>query len=107
MAATTGSAILDHPPGPDRAGTAHSGRRRGFRPARLLGLLFLAILLFLAGAAVWIAWGLPSLDLDRPVGGRPSITLEAADGTPISQSGGTYSGPVERSELPDHLIEAV
>ena len=73
----------------------------------MLGLLAGALLVVLLGGAVWIAWGLPDIDMERPPEGRLAITLEAADGTPITQSGGLYAGPVTRAELPDHLVEAV
>jgi 1A family penicillin-binding protein len=72
-----------------------------------LAALLLVAILGLISAAVWVAWGLPRIDLSQPPGGRPLIVLEAADGTPISQSGGSYLGPVTREELPEHLVEAV
>jgi membrane peptidoglycan carboxypeptidase len=62
---------------------------------------------FLLGAGVWIAWGLPEISLDRPANGQPMIILEAADGSPITKSGGTSGLPVVREELPAHLVGAV
>jgi len=82
-------------------------RRRWFRPAWLLGLPLLLILVTAAGGAFWVAWGLPDLDLDRPVAGQHTIILEAADGTPIAQNRGAWAGPVNLAEVPDHMIKAV
>ena len=83
-------------------------RPRRRRPwLKWLAALLLVLILGVISAAVWVAWGLPRIDLTKPPGGRPLIVLEAADGTPISQSGGSYAGPVTREELPEHLVEAV
>ena len=92
------SPVAPYPPARPRA-------RRSW--VKWLAALLLVALLGLISAAVWVAWGLPRIDLSQPPGGRPLIVLEAADGTPISQSGGSYLGPVTREELPEHLVEAV
>ncbi|MDQ3558131.1 MAG: PBP1A family penicillin-binding protein, partial [Pseudomonadota bacterium] len=65
-----------------------------------------AFLLLFVGAGLWIAWGINRIDLAKPPNPRPTLLLEASDGTPINQNGGSYAGPVTREEIPGHLIQA-
>src|SRR5687767_10810833 len=81
------------------AGNRGPAGRKPWRLARVLAGLVGVVLLALVAAAGWIAWGLPQIELSRPVNGQPSIVLEAADGTPISQSGGGWAGPTLRQEI--------
>ena len=80
--------------------------RRKWRPLRILGIIAVTCGVAAIGVALWAAWGLHRIDLDKPPGSRPSLMLEAADGTPIG-GGGSYAGPVRRDDIPDHLMEAI
>lgn len=54
---------------------------------------------------IWLAFTAPlSKSLKPPT--PPSITLLAADGTPIARRGAVIGAPVVASELPDHVTEA-
>lgn len=68
---------------------------------RIVGV---GILLFIAAIA-WLALTAPlSKSLQPPV--PPSITLLAADGTPIARTGALIDKPVDAAKLPDHVRNA-
>jgi 1A family penicillin-binding protein len=104
MAATAGQGAFEDI---SRLEPRRSPRRRWFRPWRLVGLTVTAALVGGAAFVLWVIWDLPRLDLSKPPTDRAAIVLEAADGSPIAKSGGHYSGPAVRDELPGHLVEAV
>ncbi len=67
------------------------------------GLGVLIVLLVLAIA--WLAVTAPLSRSLKPLA-PPSITLLAADGTPIARSGAIIGAPVDASKLPPHVAEA-
>ncbi|MET3713653.1 penicillin-binding protein 1A [Sphingomonas trueperi] len=66
--------------------------------------LAVCILLFIAAVA-WLAITAPLSKSLRPPA-PPSITLLAADGTPIARRGAVIGKPVDVSKLPDHVAQA-
>jgi penicillin-binding protein 1A len=63
------------------------------------------LLVLLAVAIVWLAVTAPlSRSLEPPA--PPSITLTAADGTPIARRGAIIGAPVDAEKLPAHVREA-
>ncbi|WP_313539054.1 transglycosylase domain-containing protein [Sphingomonas sp.] len=62
------------------------------------------ILVFIAAVA-WLAITAPLSKSLRPPA-PPSITLLAADGTPIARRGAVIGKPVDVSKLPDHVAQA-
>ena len=100
----------DQPLAPEIAGPAVTAKpvvvRGRWPPRRLLLLIGAPFLTLLLGVVIWAAWGLHRIDLDKPPGSRPSVMLEAADGTPLG-GGGTYAGPVQAEEIPPEMIEAI
>lgn len=66
--------------------------------------LAVVILLFVAAVA-WLAITAPLSKSLRPPA-PPSITLLAADGTPIARRGAVIGKPVDVSKLPDHVAQA-
>jgi penicillin-binding protein 1A len=62
-------------------------------------------IVLLVVAIVWLAFTAPlSRSLQPPT--PPSITLTAADGTPIARRGAVIGKPVDASKLPPHVREA-
>ncbi|WP_245653625.1 transglycosylase domain-containing protein [Sphingomonas pituitosa] len=78
-------------------------RRIRWGPWIIRGLAVL-ILLFIAAVA-WLAITAPLSKSLRPPA-PPSITLLAADGTPIARRGAVIGKPVDVSKLPDHVAQA-
>ncbi|WP_375394599.1 transglycosylase domain-containing protein [uncultured Sphingomonas sp.] len=77
----------------------HTGRWRWF----LRGLA--AFLVLLIVAIGWLAITAPlSKSLEPPT--PPSITLTAADGTPIARRGALLGPPVDARDLPPHVVQA-
>lgn len=66
--------------------------------------LAVLILLFIAAVA-WLAITAPLSKSLRPPA-PPSITLLAADGTPIARRGAVIGKPVDVAKLPDHVAQA-
>lgn len=66
--------------------------------------LALCILLFIAAVA-WLAITAPLSKSLRPPA-PPSITLLAADGTPIARRGAVIGKPVDVAKLPEHVAQA-
>ncbi len=66
--------------------------------------LAVLILLFIAAVA-WLAITAPLSKSLRPPA-PPSITLLAADGTPIARRGAVIGKPVDVTKLPDHVAQA-
>ncbi|WP_443029295.1 transglycosylase domain-containing protein [Sphingomonas sp. TDK1] len=66
--------------------------------------LAVCILLFIAAVA-WLAITAPLSKSLRPPA-PPSITLLAADGTPIARRGAVIGKPVDVAKLPDHVAQA-
>lgn len=96
-------------PGAAKPGAAKPASRRvgffGWVKRGIAALLWLSI----AGAAVifWYAWDLPDPDdLTRIGVRRPAITILAADGTQILQTGDIYGEPVRLDTVPDYLPQA-
>jgi penicillin-binding protein 1A len=76
-------------------------RRRWFRKRDIAaGIVFLFLLL-----VGWLAITAPLSRSLRPIA-PPSITLVAADGTPIARKGAIFAQPVRLSELPAHVPQA-
>ena len=72
---------------------------RWFMRATGLGIVLLVI------AIIWLAVTAPlSKSLQPPT--PPSITLTAADGTPIARRGAIIGASVDASKLPDHVTQA-
>jgi 1A family penicillin-binding protein len=94
-------------PGEQPAVAEPQRRRRWFRPWRIAGLALTMALVGVVAFLAWLLWGLPEINLDKPAGESVALVLEAADGSPIARSGGRYSGPLTREELPDHMVKAV
>ena len=89
-------------------GPGHRGRASLVtRLARAAALL--ALLLALGLGAVVLAFGQDLPDTSRLAerGRRPSVTLVAADGTPITTIGGFYGEAVDIRDLPPYLPKAV
>lgn len=101
------ASALPPPEPPQQAAALRSPPKRRGRVRRVLGLVAGSFLLLFVGVGLWIAWGIHRIDLAKPPNPRPSLLLEAADGTPINQNGGSYAGPVTREEVPEHLIRAL
>lgn len=82
-----------------------SGAKRGIRWGRwIIRGLAVCILLFVAAVA-WLAITAPLSKSLRPPA-PPSITLLAADGTPIARRGAVIGAPVDVTKLPDHVAQA-
>lgn len=72
---------------------------RWFVRGTALGIVLLVILI------IWLAFTAPlSKSLKPPT--PPSVTLLAADGTPIARRGAVIGAPVDAAELPAHVREA-
>ena len=100
---TQGDDGRDHPPGGWDGGQPPPSRRRNWLRWAMRGLAALVVLLVLAIG--WLAVTAPlSRSLKPPT--PPSITLEAADGTPIARRGAIIGAPVVASTLPKHVTEA-
>ena len=71
----------------------------------LVGLVWAAI----GGAALvaWYAYDLPDVDKLQTPMRRPSVTLQAADGSTIASYGDLYAGPVGFDEVPPYLVQAI
>ncbi|MHA6720151.1 transglycosylase domain-containing protein [Sphingomonas sp. RS6] len=98
------------PPPDDRApdgfepGAGAIGVRRVRWGRWIVRGLAVLILLFIATIA-WLAITAPlSKSLQPPA--PPSITLLAADGTPIARRGAEIGAPVDVTKLPDHVAQA-
>lgn len=90
-----GSDEPDEEPQPHRRASIWRWLVRG----TALGIFLLVV------AVVWLAFTAPlSQSLKPPT--PPSITLTAADGTPIARRGAIIGAPVNAAELPDHVREA-
>ena len=64
-----------------------------------------AAIVLLVIAVIWLAITAPlSRSLQPPA--PPSITITAADGTPIARRGAIVGAPVDAAELPDHVRQA-
>ncbi|MDE2336819.1 MAG: PBP1A family penicillin-binding protein [Alphaproteobacteria bacterium] len=61
----------------------------------------------LAAAGIYLFHGLPSLDDAHPINTRPSVTILAADGTPIARFGGLQGRLLSIHEVPPALVGAV
>ncbi len=59
------------------------------------------------GAGVWVSIGLPDLDEALKTERRPTVTIQAADGTEIYRAGDLVGETVKLKDLPPHLIQAV
>ncbi|WP_010544927.1 PBP1A family penicillin-binding protein [Sphingomonas elodea] len=80
-------------------------RKRRIRWGRwIVRGMAVCILLFIAAVA-WLALTAPLSKSLRPPA-PPSITLLAADGTPIARRGAVIGKPVDVSKLPDHVAQA-
>ena len=72
---------------------------RWFMRATGVGIVLLVI------AIIWLAITAPlSRSLQPPT--PPSITITAADGTPIARRGAIIGAPVDAAKLPDHVTQA-
>jgi len=80
------------------------GRRRIRWGRWIVRGLAVLILLFIAAVA-WLAITAPLSKSLRPPA-PPSITLLAADGTPIARRGAVIGKPVDVTKLPDHVAQA-
>lgn len=90
--------------GGDNLPPAASGRRRIRWVRWIVRGLAVLILLFIAAVA-WLAITAPLSKSLRPPA-PPSITLLAADGTPIARRGAVIGKPVDVSKLPPHVAQA-
>lgn len=98
---------------------AHKGGGRKKTPTRSRRRRFLSwlvrwglvtsiwIAVILAGAVGWYAYDLPDIDKLQQPTRRPSVTLNAADGSVIATYGDLYGRPLKFSEIPPHLLQAV
>jgi penicillin-binding protein 1A len=101
---------------------AAPGRKAGAKPAAAArrmprrGVLFIvrwtlivAIwgALGLGGLVAWYAYDLPDIETLAAPGRRPSVTLQAGDGTVLASHGDLYGGTVRFDALPRHLVDAV
>lgn len=59
------------------------------------------------GAGVWVSIGLPDLDEALKTERRPTVTIQAADGTEIYRAGDLVGETVALKNLPPHLMQAV
>lgn len=59
------------------------------------------------GAGVWVSIGLPDLDEALKTERRPTVTIQAADGTEIYRAGDLVGEAVKLKDLPPHLMQAV
>jgi penicillin-binding protein 1A len=81
------------------------GRRRSFPLWRWIVRGAAAGIVLLVIAIVWLAFTAPlSRSLKPPT--PPSITLTAADGTPIARRGAIIGAPVDAATLPPHVRNA-
>ena len=85
------------------------GRRRGTLRAALKWAGAAAVWLVIAGlaAGVWVSVGLPDLDEALKTERRPTVTIQAADGTEIHRAGDLVGETVALKNLPPHLVQAV
>ncbi|WP_294256469.1 transglycosylase domain-containing protein [uncultured Sphingomonas sp.] len=90
--------------GGDDLPPATPGKRRIRWGRWIVRGLAVCILLFIAAVA-WLAITAPLSKSLRPPA-PPSITLLAADGTPIARRGAVIGKPVDVSKLPDHVAQA-
>jgi penicillin-binding protein 1A len=98
------------PAGPDDwdAGWAGEGaaapppRRRRLIPLRYV---FAGLLLIAMAAVAWLAVTAPLSRSLEPIA-PPSLTLAAADGTPIARRGAVFAKPVAIAALPAHVPQA-
>ena len=87
---------------PDLTARAPSRRRRWLRWT-VRGVA--AAIVLLVVAIVWLAITAPlSRSLQPPA--APSITITAADGTPIARRGAIVGTPVDAAKLPTHVTQA-
>ena len=87
---------------PDLAARPRSRRRRWLRWT-IRGVA--AAIVLLVVAIVWLAITAPlSRSLQPPA--APSITITAADGTPIARRGAIVGAPVDAATLPAHVTQA-
>lgn len=93
----------------DRLSAGHGGGRP---PHRIWGLMKWGILLALWGALIvagivtYYAMTMPDIEDVKMLERKPSITLEAADGTVIARYGGLKGEDVDVSDLPQPVIAA-
>lgn len=90
--------------GGDELPPGASGRRRIRWGRWIVRGLAVCILLFIAAVA-WLAITAPLSKSLRPPA-PPSITLLAADGTPIARRGAVIAAPVDVAKLPPHVAQA-
>ena len=97
-----GNADADEVYYPDLGERPRSRRRRWF----IWGVRGVAVaIVLLVVAIVWLAITAPlSRSLQPPT--PPSITITAADGTPIARRGAIVGAPVDAGKLPAHVTEA-
>lgn len=77
-------------------------RRRRLIPLRYL---FAGLLLLVMAAIAWLAVTAPLSRSLEPIA-PPSLTLAAADGTPIARRGAVFAKPVTIAALPAHVPQA-
>jgi penicillin-binding protein 1A len=80
---------------------AEPPRRRWLRKRHIAAGILLLFLLAIA----WLAVTAPLSRSLQPIA-PPSITLLAADGTPIARKGAIFAQPIKLSELPAHVPQA-
>lgn len=79
--------------------------RRRIRWGRWIVRGVAALILLFVIAFAWLAVTAPLSKSLRPPA-PPSITLLAADGTPIARRGAVIAAPVDVTKLPDHVAQA-
>jgi penicillin-binding protein 1A len=92
-----------------RATATVAPRRRGGGGWRWLRFLVLGTIwggIGLSAALIWFTWDLPRTDVALAQTRRPSVTLQASNGTVLATSGDLYGEPVRLRDLPRHLPEA-
>lgn len=93
-----------------RSRANEQGRKRRIRLwSALRGLLVVAIwaLVAMLGVVAWFAYDLPDVDEVAGLTRRPSVTVEAADGTMLASFGALYGPAVPVDDLPAYLPAAV
>lgn len=88
-----------------------SARRKasggGFWRSRLFRRALVAFVIVFLALAGWFLWDMPGPDEIKPLEAKPSITVEANDGTVIARYGGIKGDVVDVKDLPPHVVAAV
>jgi penicillin-binding protein 1A len=90
---------------PRQGGASPRGRRLGLLGTILVALIWVGI--GGAGLVAWYAYDLPDIDKLQTPMRRPSLILQADDGSTVASYGDLYAGPVGFNEVPPYLVQAI